>query len=153
MFIQQCNHTNLETPLQLPYFYCSLCRTNYKYLQHHLFQIHQSACFLLHYLTHLDSFDLYFMTYSSQACNSSFVGYNCIYGNSHCRSYSTDHFYLLLAIQSERSETLILSFRILLTMNWTSLLLQPPPCSPACIFYSFCLCSLHLYWLIILQTT
>ena len=29
---------------------------------------------------------------SSQACNSSFVGYNCMYGNSHCRSYSTDHF-------------------------------------------------------------
>lgn len=28
---------------------------------------------------------------SSQACNSSFVGYNCMYGISHCKSYSTDH--------------------------------------------------------------
>ena len=29
---------------------------------------------------------------SSLDCNSDFVGYNCMYGNSHCRSYSINHF-------------------------------------------------------------
>ena len=29
---------------------------------------------------------------SSLACKSGFVGYKCMYGNSHCRSYSINHF-------------------------------------------------------------
>ena len=28
---------------------------------------------------------------SSLACNSGFIGYNYMYGNSHCKSYSTEH--------------------------------------------------------------
>ena len=29
---------------------------------------------------------------SSLDCNFGFVGYNCMYGNSHCRTYSINHF-------------------------------------------------------------
>ena len=28
---------------------------------------------------------------SSRACNSYFIGYNCLYGTSHCKSYVRDH--------------------------------------------------------------
>ena len=83
-FIHQSNQTNLETPLQLSFVYCSLCRTNHKYLQHHLFQMMRLLSTA--YLAQPVSSVLYFML----ACNGTFVGYNCMYGNS--RSYSTDLF-------------------------------------------------------------
>ena len=30
-------------------------------------------------------------TDSSRTCNSNFIGYNCLYGASHCKSYSSSH--------------------------------------------------------------
>ena len=27
----------------------------------------------------------------SLVCNLGFIGYNCMFGHSHCKSYSTDH--------------------------------------------------------------
>ena len=30
-------------------------------------------------------------TDSSRACNSNFIGYNYLYGTSHCKSYARDH--------------------------------------------------------------
>ena len=79
---------------------------------------------MLHYHNHLDSFVLYFMT--SHACNSSFVGYNCMYCNL------------------MRSETLILSFRILLILNVLHCYLSLHHVTMY--LCSFCLCSLHLHW-------
>ena len=44
-----------------------------------------------------------------------YIGYNCIYGNSHCKSYSTDD--VAVGYLLERSEILTLSFLILLNVN------------------------------------
>ena len=30
-------------------------------------------------------------TDSSHACNPNFIGYNCLYGTTHCKSYACDH--------------------------------------------------------------
>ncbi len=30
-------------------------------------------------------------TVSSRTCNSNFIGYNCLYGDSHCKAYSSHH--------------------------------------------------------------
>ena len=50
---------------------------------------------------------------SSQVCNSSFVGYNYMYGNSHCKSYSTDDVvvgYLIREIRDTHDHTVIPHF-------------------------------------------
>ena len=42
-------------------------------------------------LSHSSSFIRSVFHESSLVCNSGFIGYNCMFGPSHCKSYSTDH--------------------------------------------------------------
>ena len=42
-------------------------------------------------LLHHSSLVRTIFTDSSRTCNSNFIGYNCLYGASHCKSYSPNH--------------------------------------------------------------
>ena len=42
-------------------------------------------------LLHPSSLVRTIFTDSSRTCNSNFIGYNCLYGASHCKSYSPNH--------------------------------------------------------------
>ena len=42
-------------------------------------------------LFHPSSLVCTIFTDSSRTCNSNFIGYNCLYGASHCKSYSSHH--------------------------------------------------------------
>ena len=87
----QCNKMNLETPLR---YNCHTSIAHSVRLTTSIYNITYSRFIRLlsTALSHPSRFIRSVFHDSSQACNSSFVGYNCMYGNSHCRSYSTDHF-------------------------------------------------------------
>ena len=79
--------------------YCSLCRTNHKCLQQqHVFKIHQTAFYYV-----ISPIQFHSICISCQL--SSMSRYNCLYGNSHCRSYQVLWMkieYLLSATRSSR---------------------------------------------------
>ncbi len=50
------------------------------------------------------------VTVSSCTCNSNFIGYNCLYGDSHCNAYSSDHIAIGNLIREIRTQSLIPHF-------------------------------------------
>ena len=60
LFHSTMSSDEFGNPLTTVILYCSLCRTNYKYLTS--FILDSLDCFLLYYLTHPVSFVLYLMS-------------------------------------------------------------------------------------------